>query len=118
MRVVTTSSSSTDMILPVRFAINDETTIAFTVTIVARQDTGAGNAMFKKTILLMRDAGTVSGTTEVNLLGTDQLEGTATGWTAVLTPDDVNKSLKVTVTGEAAKNIRWVATVEATEVQY
>jgi len=121
MRGDTTTVTSEDLVLPERFTIDDETTIAFTVTCVARQDTGAGNAMFKKTILLMRDAGTVTATTEVNLLGTDQLEGGATGgsdWTCVLGADDTNKSLKVTITGEGSKNIRWVATVEATQVKY
>jgi len=118
MRVATINNTATDIIIPGRFNIDDETTIAFTVTIAARQDTGAGNAMFKKTILLRRNAGTVSATSEVNILGTDQLEGSATGWTAVLAGDDTNKSLKITVTGENAKNIRWVATVEATQIKY
>ena len=38
-------------------------------------------------------------------------------WDANATADTTTGSLKVTVTGEAAKTIRWVAYVEMVEVQ-
>ena len=37
-------------------------------------------------------------------------------WTATVSADTTNGSLKITVTGEAAVNINWVATVQAVEI--
>ena len=42
----------------------------------------------------------------------------ATAWTVAVTADTTNGTLKVTGTGEASKNIRWVCTLESTEVIY
>lgn len=44
--------------------------------------------------------------------------GTATWGGVTATADTTNGGLAITVTGEAAKNIRWVATVWTTEVTY
>jgi hypothetical protein len=40
---------------------------------------------------------------------------TNVAWDATVTADATNGALKVTVTGEAAKTIRWVASVAATQ---
>jgi len=42
----------------------------------------------------------------------------AAAWTVAVTADTTNGALAVTVTGEAAKNIRWVCTLESTETIY
>lgn len=42
----------------------------------------------------------------------------ASTWTLAVTADTVNGALAVTGTGQAAKNIRWVCTLETTEVIY
>lgn len=42
----------------------------------------------------------------------------ASAWTIAVTADTTNGTLAVTATGEAAKNIRWVCTLESTEVIY
>jgi len=42
----------------------------------------------------------------------------AAAWTIAVTADTTNGALAVTVTGEAAKNIRWVCTLESTETIY
>jgi hypothetical protein len=61
--------------------------------------------------------GTSAGTT--TLIGTpsiDLIASDGSAWTVALTADTTNGGLAVTVTGEAAKTIRWVATVRTTEV--
>ncbi len=98
-----------------RVPLADATTYAFTVTIAARQDTGANSALFKRMALLSRTSGTVSLVGAVGTLGTDI---NPDAWAVALAPDDTNKCLKITVTGKAATNIHWVALVEAVEIRY
>ena len=57
------------------------------------------------------------------LVGTPQLnrvaaDANASTWTIALTADTTNGGLAVTVTGQAATTIRWVAKIETTEVTY
>jgi hypothetical protein len=42
----------------------------------------------------------------------------AAAWDVTLTADTTNGGLKIEVTGAAATNIRWVATVNTSEVTY
>jgi hypothetical protein len=42
----------------------------------------------------------------------------ASAWDITLTADTTNGGLAITVTGAAATNIRWVATVNTSEVTY
>jgi hypothetical protein len=90
---------------------------AFHGTIVARQQASAGTACaaWKVEGLIRREANAAS-TVLVNSALT-VLDNTP-AWGLALTADTTNGGLKIEVTGAAATNIRWVATVHTSEVTY
>ncbi|NIA07723.1 MAG: hypothetical protein GWP14_08865 [Actinobacteria bacterium] len=116
MKGSTTDNTLTELTSPGRFTIDDEFSSACTVSVVARQDTGADSALFKRMVLIERTGGTVALQGAVQTIGTDINPGSLGGVT--LSADDTNKSLKVQVQGAAAHNIRWVVVVEAVRVGY
>lgn len=90
---------------------------AFTGIVVARQQASAGTASAAWEIKgLIRREGSAGTTTLVNSALT--VINNAPGWTIALSADTTNGGLAVTITGAAATNIRWVATVQTSEVTY
>lgn len=104
--------SSTNQVL-----LLNNTAIAFTGIVVARQQAASGtaSAAWKIEGLIRREA-TAATTTLVNSALT--VVSNVPGWAIALSADTVNGCLAVTVTGAAATNIRWVANIEAAEVGY
>ena len=90
---------------------------AFTGTIVARQQAAGGTAAaaFKVEGLIRRE-GTAASTTLV--ASTVTAISNVPGWVIALTADTTNGGLAVTCTGAAATNIRWVATLDTSELTY
>ncbi len=85
------------------WTITDEATTVTDVCLTAITDDGATSDAWKGTIMFNRNGGTVTATTPV----TTQLGASA--W--VFTLDNSTSTGRVRVTGAAATNIRWVATV-------
>jgi hypothetical protein len=54
----------------------------------------------------------------VETVGVDQKDAGAAAWVVVITADDANDALAVTVTGAAGVAIRWHAVVPGSEVVY
>jgi len=93
---------------------------SFSGTIIARQQASAGSeyASWEIKGALLRDgsaATTVLGNGIKNKL---YASAGASAWDIALTADTTNGGLAITVTGAAATNIRWVATVNTSEVTY
>lgn len=90
---------------------------AFTGTIVARRKASEGTqtAAWRVEGLIRRD-NTAASTVLVNSALT-VIDNTP-GWSIALSADTGNGGLAVTVTGAAATNIRWVATLQTSEVTY
>ena len=110
------SAASTDnqVILP------NNSAYSFSGTIIARQQASAGSdyASWEIKGALLRDgtaASTVLGNGIKNKL---YASAGASAWDVTLTADTTNGGLKIEVTGAAATNIRWVATVNTSEVTY
>jgi hypothetical protein len=105
------ASSNNQIILP------NNSAYAFTGTIVARQQAAGGtqSAAWKIEGLIRRE-GTAGSTTLV--ASTVTAISNVPGWTLALSADTTNGGLAVTATGAAATNIRWVATVQTSEVTY
>ena len=106
--------STNQLILP------NNSVYVFTGTIIARQQAASGNNFAAWEIKggIMRAANaasTVLGSFNINTLS--KTAG-ATAWTIALSADTVNGGLAVTVTGAAATNIRWVATVTTSEATF
>jgi len=104
-------SASNQIILP------NNSAHAFYGTIVARQQASAGTACaaWKIEGLIRREGS--AGTTVLVNSATTVLDNTP-AWGMALTADTTNGGLKIEVTGAAATNIRWVATVHTSEVTY
>jgi hypothetical protein len=106
-----TASTNNQIILP------NNSAFAFHGTIVARQQASGGTASAAWKIEgLIRREGTAGTTTLVNS-ATTVLDNTPS-WGMALSADTTNGGLAITVTGAAATNIRWVATIHTSEVTY
>jgi len=90
---------------------------AFHGTIVARQQASAGtaSAAWKVEGLIRREGS--AGTTVLVNSATTVLDNTPS-WALALSADTTNGGLKVEATGAASTNIRWVATINTSEVTY
>jgi hypothetical protein len=106
-----TASSNNQVILP------NNSAYAFHGTIVARQQASGGTACaaWKVEGLIRREGS--AGTTVLVNSATTILDNTP-AWGMALSADTTNGGLKIEVTGAAATNIRWVATLNTSEVTY
>lgn len=128
LRAITTNNTPTEMFLdgtvsdvnPTnsrKLVLSNNSAWKWEVHIIAhRTDTTGENAAFQYAGSISRDANAAS----TALVGTVQTIMTpqAVGLTVTvaITADTTNGSLKIAVTGEAAKTIRWVAYVRSVEV--
>jgi len=109
-----TASTNNQVILP------NNSAYAFSGTLIARQQAAGGSdyAAWEIKGAIIRDANAAStslGTYNINVLS--KTAG-ASAWDVALSADTTNGGLAITVTGAAATNIRWVATVQTSEVTY
>jgi hypothetical protein len=90
---------------------------AFTGTVVARQQAadGTASAAWKIEGLIRREANAAS---TVLVASTVAVIDNTPSWTLALSADTTNGGLAITATGAAATDIRWVATVQTSEVTY
>ena len=109
-----TAASTNQVILP------NNSAFSFTGTIIARQQAAGGSnyAAWEIKGAIIRDANAAS--TTLGSFNINALSATAgaSAWVVALTADTTNGGLAITVTGAAATNIRWVATVNTSEVTY
>lgn len=97
--------------------LSNNSAFSFTGTVVARRQAAGGTESAAWTIEgLIRREGTAASTTLV--ASTVTAISNAPGWTLALSADTTNGGLAITATGAAATNIRWVATVQTSEVIY
>jgi len=114
---VLTSSSSPTPSLTNQLILPNNSAYAFTGIIVARQQAAGGTASAAwKVEGLIRREGTAASTTLV--ASTVTAISNVPGWTLALSADTTNGGLAITATGAAATNIRWVATIQTSEVTY
>lgn len=90
---------------------------AFSGIVVARQQAadGTNSAAWKIEGLIRREANAAS---TVLVASTVTAIDNTPGWTLALSADTTNGGLAITATGAAATDIRWVATVQTSEVTY
>ena len=105
------ASATNQVVLP------NNSAFAFHGTIVARQQAAGGTACaaWKVEGLIRREGS--AGTTVLVNSATTVLDNTP-NWGMALSADTTNGCLKIEVTGAAATNIRWVATIHTSEVTY
>lgn len=96
-------------------SIGDNAAYAFSGLIVAKRNGSTESAGWRIEGLLMRSSGAAS-TTLVNSAIT--VLNNAPGWSIALSADTTNGGMAITVTGAAAANIAWVATIDTAEAAY
>ena len=100
-----------------RLILPAETTWQFTIQLSAYNDTDNLAAGYYFKGLIRRDA--ANGTSLIGSLSKDIWEeGAMSACDATVEADDTNESLVIKVTGIAAKNIRWYATIRTNQVSY
>lgn len=118
LRCQTTDATQTEMFIDgsaIRLALSSDTTWNFNILISARRtDADNESAAWELKGCIDNNAGTTAlvGTVISTTLGDDS--GGAWGVTA--DADDTNDALRLRVTGQASKTIRWVARVTTSEV--
>jgi hypothetical protein len=116
---VTTDATQTELLTvngggSRRLELPDDSTWAFEALITARRtDANDESAAYRIFGCIDRNSG-VATTALVGSLVEDIIEDTA-AWDVDINADTTNGALRVQVTGEAAKNIRWVATIRTTQ---
>lgn len=93
--------------------LRNNSTFAFSILVAARRTDADGESdAWEIKGLIYRDANAASttlGPLQLNQIG-------ATGWAVDVDANTTNGSLRIRVTGESAKTIRWAATITTTEV--
>ena len=109
-----TADTTNQVVLP------NNSAYSFSGTIIARQQAAGGSnyASWEIKGALLRDANAASTVLGNGIVNKLYATAGASAWAVALTADTTNGGLKVEVTGAAATNIRWVATVNTSEVTY
>lgn len=121
LRNLTTDGVATELFLDgvaatQRIVLPNNSAFTFEILITARRtDAVGGAAGYKFEGVISKDASAAS-TAFIGNPVKSVLGETNSQWNVDITVDTTNGSLKVSVTGQAAKTIRWVAVVKTSEV--
>jgi hypothetical protein len=91
----------------------NNSSVTFKIRIAARRTDAVGGASGYEFSGVIRKDTTAASTALTGTPTKVVLGETNAGWDVALTADTTNGSLKLAVTGEAAKTIRWVAVMDA-----
>ena len=110
------SAASTDN----QIVLSNNSAYGFTGTVIAREDSSSTNDF---AVWEIKGGAVRAATASTTTLGSYNInkisESTgAANWSIALSADTTNGAVAITVTGEALHSIRWVATVNTTEVTY
>lgn len=86
------------------------------IRITGRKSDGTASASYWRRALIQRTGTTTALVSTVQTIGTDIEDDAA--WDVSVTADDTNEALAIKVTGVASTDIRWIAIVEWTELNY
>ena len=115
LRSNTSAAGTTNQVI-----LPNNSAYSFSGTIIARESAtdGSDYASWEIKGALLRDANAASTVLGNGIVNKLYATSGASAWAVALTADTTNGGLKVEVTGAAATNIRWVATVNTSEVIY
>ena len=120
LKCATTDATATDLTLDGAAASSSnqinaasDTAITFDGTVVGLQNGAQAFAGWRIEGLLINDGGTTT-------LGNIALsvQHNSSGWVLAASADNTNNALKLTVTGEASHNVRWMANIRTSELTY
>ena len=99
-----------------RMVLEDNTCYKFKIDLAARENATGDTAWWAIEGCVKRGSGAATTALVGSTYTTNDGDAGAAAWTVSVTADTTNGALKIEVTGEAAKTIRWVATVHSTKV--
>jgi hypothetical protein len=119
LRTITTSATPGELFLDgaaQEFIVPNNSVVTFSIMVAARRtDATGGGAGYKFEGVVRKDT-TAASVTFVGVPSKTVFGETDTPWDTTLTVNTGTGGLKLTGTGQAAKTIRWVATMRTTEV--
>ncbi len=121
LRTTTIDGTSTELFINgtgggQRLTLPDDSTWTFKVTVTAhRTDLDNGHAGYTAAGVIYRSAGATTTYIQGSVQKTVLAESNPS-WDINITADAINGSLRIKVTGEVGKQIRWVALVETVEI--
>jgi hypothetical protein len=121
LRNITTDGTSTALFLngataTQRLTVNNNSVWTFDILVTARRTDATGGGAGYRFVGVIRKDGTAGSTTFVGTPSKTIIGETDVSWDAAVTANTTDGDLRVTVSGQAAKTIRWVATVQTAEV--
>lgn len=118
LRNSTTNATTTELFIDgsaQRLVLPNNSAWTYNIQVVGRRtDATGGYAMYNFVGGIVRDA--TAATTTIPASSRTTIFETDGAWNCTISADTTNGSLKINVTGQAAKTIRWVATIELTQV--
>lgn len=120
LRNITTDNTVTELFLDgvaasQRLVLPNNSVFTFDILIAGRRTDAVGGGAGYRFVGVARKDTTSGSMTFVGTPSKTVLGETDAPWDSTISADTVNGSIKVTVTGQNAKTIRWVATVQTTE---
>jgi hypothetical protein len=119
LRNNTSNATATELFLngsSTRLALPNNSVFVFDIVVGGRRtDATGGSAGYRFQGVIKRDAN-ASTTALIGSVSKTVIAETNTAWDATVTADTSNGAMIITVTGEASKTIRWVATATTTEI--
>lgn len=119
LRNLTTDATATELFLDgnsLPLVIPDNSVVVFDILVAGRRTDAVGGGAGYRFAGVARKDSTSGSLTFVGVPSKTILGETDMPWDATLTANIVNGALQIEVFGQAAKTIRWVATVQTTEV--
>ena len=116
-RVTSVNTNATELYLDgstTRLLVQDERTLAFDITVVARSDANQSAGYHFRGVIENTGGTTVFiGTPTSEVLGED-----VASWDCWIEADDAYDALRIRVTGSLGRVVRWVAQVHIVETKY
>jgi len=100
-----------------RIVVEANSAIMFKVMVIAYDSSNTDGHWWEITGGIRRDGAGNCSLIGANIVNEDNDAGAA-AWTAVLDANDTNDAIRITVTGEVGKTIRWHARVETSECRF
>jgi hypothetical protein len=121
LRTHTVNSAATEMFVDgtggsTRLTLPDNSTWHFTATVTGhRTDAGDGHAGYKVEGVIYRNSGANTIAIQGSVIKSVIAESNPS-WDINIVADTTNGSLKINVTGQAGKTVRWVALIDTVEI--
>jgi hypothetical protein len=121
LRNETTNNTATALFLDgtagtLRLVVGNNSVWTFDILVTARRTDATGGGAGYRFVGVIRKDATAGSTTFVGTPSKTVIGETDAAWDAAVTANTTNGDLRVTVTGQNGKTVRWVAVVQTAEV--